>query len=370
MTDPVIIDIPDEGSIGARMLNAALAEERGVDAPSDGAEPEVASPAPVAIADEDGSKDTGDAEPAPAGGGLGDARNFEYLEDGQVKLANGHTYASADAAMEALFHAQQHIATTRRAPEPEPQFELEDEDEPEATPLLRPGQPIGGEPQTVEELVAWALDEPAEAGQWALGNQDKLRPKDVADLWAHWMKEDPAGAANYQIQIQKAEAQRDIAAMRAEVMADLSPVLEERRAQQVEYWTQQIQELPLIEHYGPRIQAFAQAEGQEYLDYLQGLSPQDEYEELRDVYSRMRVDDSIAASRGDVQAQQVLAATAAATPTNGGRPVTVPPPGVPGVEQRGGRGPAEPVGGDMEELVRQGIAAYKNAGDPFGDVPT
>ena len=375
-----IIDIPDEASIGAKMLNHALAEERGVAAPDEDAAPAVAAEsapaAPAAPAASGDEGEDGDEEAAPDPSGLGDTRNWEQLDDGSVKLANGHTYASADAALDALFHAQQHISTTRRAPVPDAtddDFEIPDPDDEEfaPTPLLRPGMPIGGEPETLDELASWASENPGKAAQWALSNQDRLEPQDVSDLYAHWAASDPAAAANYSIQIQQAIAKQEIEAMRQEVLGQLSPVLEERRQQQVEYWTDQINDLPLMEHYGPRITAFAEDQGAEYIAYLQGLDPQEEYQELRDVYSRLRVDDSIAASQGDAQAQQVLQATAAAAEKpNGGRPMPTAPNGVPHVETRGGRGPAPVPAGDPIEIVRAGIAAYQNANDPFGDHPT
>lgn len=380
-----IIDIPDEADLGARMLNLALAEERGVEAPADAdnAEPPPAAggqiPATEAVAP--GAPASPEAPPAvdeagpPVDGGLGDTRNWEQLEDGSVKLANGHVYASPDAALDALFHAQQHIATTRRAPAvpdlTDADFELDDDDEDDApTPLLRPGMPIGGEPESLEELAAWATENPGAAAQWALRNQDRLEPKDVSDLYAHWSASDPAAAANYSIQIQMQAAQAEIERAKQEVLGQLNPVLEERRAEQISYWTEQIKSLPLFDHYGPRIQAFAEDQGPDYIAYLGSLSPQEEYEELRDVYSRLRVDDSIAASQGNPQAQAVVAATTAAAPANGGRPVPVPPAGVPVTEGRGNRGPDPTPPGDMTDVVRQAIAAYQGANDLFGNHPT
>jgi hypothetical protein len=374
------IDIPDEGSLGAKMLNHALAEERGVATPdSEPVAPAAPAPeAPTPGATEENEDGDEDAAPDPSAdpSGLGNTRNWEQLADGKVKLANGHTYENAEAALDALFHAQQHIATTRRAPAPpEPELELpdpdDDEDEEDAEPLLRPGMPLGGEPATLDELAAWAIEQPAEAAIWALGNQQRLRPQDVRELYQHWVQEDPAGAANYNIQIQQAQAKAEIEAMREELRAELSPVLEERKAQQVAYWTEQINALPLMEHYGPRIAAFAEGQGQAYIDYLSKLDPQEEYEELRDVYSRLRVDDSIAASLGDEEAQAVLQATAAAAEKpNGGRPIPTPPAGVPHTEGRGRRGPAPTPPGDPTEIMRAGIAAYTAAADPFGDVPS
>jgi hypothetical protein len=381
-----MIDIPDEADLGARMLNAALADERGVDAPSTTDEPAptpaAATPAAPAIAaatpDAPETSTEGDPAPVPVDGGLGDQRNWEQLEDGSVKLANGHVYASADAALDALWHAQQHIAQTRRAPEPPPapvfgEHELEDEEDSPRQMLLRPGQPIGGEPQSVQELAEWALEEPGEAAMWALANQDTLKPEYVRDLYAHWRTQDPAAADNYNAQIQLQAAKAEIERVRQETLDLVNPVLEEHRQAQVQHWTQQLNSLPLIEHYGPRIMEFAQQQGQQYIDYLATLSPQEEYEELRDVYSRLRVDDSIAAASGDQQAQQIVAAQAQAQQqqvANGGRPVPVPPPGVPVTEGRGRRGPEPVPAGDPIEMVRAGIAAYQGSNDMFGSVPT
>lgn len=342
-------------ALGRRMREASQPAEPDT-------EPPPAAAAPEAPAEE--------AAPEPAAGGLPDDAPplYEILDDGRIRLQNGHEYANVQALAEAQWHAQNFISRGGHKQQQEPQQPQWDEsqqyqeEQPER--LLTAGQPLGGAPTTVEELVSWAEANPTAAGRWAVQNQDKVDPDVVSAVYNHWVQSNPADAHHYNLQLEEARRKADQEALEQRIRAEYQPILERHRTEELNQAQAALDALPLWNHYQPRVAQWVAEQGPEYAAWFEtDLSPQEQYQELFERYSVLRVTDAnSAAANGqpvpDVGDAVQQAAHQAAQPK--GPPVT---------EGRGGARPA-PEPNDDIALVRRGAKAFIGAGDMFNGPPS
>lgn len=338
-------DMTDWADIGQQVLEAA--DEQPAD------EPAAEAPAPEAPAAEPSSV----AAPPP----LADPEDaYRVNDDGTIVVA-GHTYANAQELAKAQWHAQQMISRGehKRQPEPEPvQWEWDDDEEEDDEPepvrrLATAGMPLGGEPDTVEELESWALEDPASAAMWTLANQERAGEELTRRIYAHWASVDPAGAHAYNMQLTQAHFQRQMDEMAARFEQQLEPYRAEVTAKTTEQVLAQIRQLPGIELYEPRMREYALAQGPEYAAMLDGLSAEDAYDELFSIYARLRVQDDM---------QRAMQQAAGAAPAPAAQQPAPTPPAPPFAERRGARAPAPNPADNMADFIADSVQAFM---DPF-----
>jgi hypothetical protein len=354
------IVIPDAESTGRAMLDAAgfTADEPAPDAletprqrAANGrfAPPPAAAPAEEAPV-EDAAAPALDAPPA----------RYTQNEDGSVTLANGHTYASAEAAFEALWHAQDTIARGQhKMAEPEPPmpdpYEHDAEDEPEM--LLHSGQPLGGAPETVDELYAWAEANPAAAGRWALQNQARIPAEVVQAVYNHWGTVNGADRDNYNIEMQRQQQQALLEQAKQEIRGEYAPVLQRQHMEELQHYDKQMRALPHFSHFEARIAAELKSDPDYFREFEQ-LPPESQFQVVKSIYAEMWVDDSIAAQA----AQSAQAAPGGAAVAGAPAQVSAAPPVV---EGRGGAAPPAPAADSPEQMVLRGVKAFQGSRDLF-----
>jgi len=355
------ITFSDQSAMGRRMRDSVAAE----DAPPPVEPPPAAeAPAPAAPA--------APAEPAapPADGDIAPPQQlWEQLEDGRIRLANGHEYATAEKAFEALWHAQNHISTGAHKQQPEQalpdpdEWDDEEDDEPEM--LAGWGAPLGGEPSDVADLVRWAEQDVTAATQWALQNQTRVPAEVVNALYAAWHQEQPAAADNYVLQLQAQAARMEMDEREMRIQAMIQPLLEQQTKQAEAEYTAKLAQLPHWDHYYPRLQQLVGSDP-ELAQALAELSPADQFEEIYSLYARLRVDDSVRAQTAAAAAPAGVGSAAAAVAQAAPAPAAAE---APVVEGRGGRSEELPAD-DPIAIMRRGIAAFTNASDPFSGPPS
>lgn len=377
--NPGPIAFPDEGDVGRQVRESAgltHRNERGQftrehdDDTVPGSGPALAEPpAPEAAAPP--------APPAPEvpaedGGpvplGEPDAR-YTMHEDGSITLANGHKYASVEALANAAWHAQDTISRGLHK-QPEPQ-QIPDAYEEEQQPghLLGAGAPLGGEPETIEELLSWAEGDPAAAGRWALANQHRVPQERVRQLYAWWGEQDGADRDAYLGELNAQRAQQQAAEIEQRIMARYEPVLQAQQQAEIDRWDTELNALPYFKsHYEQRVAAELQSEP-EFLEEYRGMTAAEKFRVCKAIYAELRVDDSIAqqvaAQTGQAPAAPVpggaVAAGQAAAATHAAPPV---------VEGRGGAAPPIANRNDPNEMMKRGVAAYQSRSNLFSpDAP-
>ena len=357
------IVLPDDGDIGRTVRESAGLTHRNVrgqftrehddDTISDSGPPVLdAPPAPVA---------PGPAvDDAPESGGLGEPPpRYAINEDGSVTLAGSNkTYANTQAALDALWHAQ---AAISRGEHKQPEQQIPDapiDDDP-LPPLYTTGAPIGGEPASTDELIAWAEENPAAAGRWTLANQARVtNDMLVRQIYQHWGAQDGADRDSYLAEVNARSQQQTASEMEQRIMDRLEPYLEAQQQQEITHWDQQLESLPYFAHYKDRIAVELQADAS-FLDEYVAMAPAEKFSVCKAIYSELRVDDSINAQNG-VAAPAAAPGAAVAAVQQQAQPAQVPPI----VEGRGGAAPAVDPN-DSTEMVRRAVRAYQQAGDLF-----
>lgn len=79
----------------------------------------------------------------------------------------------------------------------------------EPTPL-QPAPVFGGAPQTEEDLVAWAAQDPGNAALWVIENQHVVPAELVSAVWQNWWEQAPWEASMYQMNSMVAQQEQQI----------------------------------------------------------------------------------------------------------------------------------------------------------------
>lgn len=305
----------------------------------------------------------------PVDGGLGEPQaRYTLHENGSVTLANGHTYATTAEAMNALWHAQDLISRgAHKAPEQQAAPPaLEPEEEPRA--LLGTGAPLGGDPETVEELLSWAEANPAAAGRWVVANQVRINDDAlVSRLYAWWGEHESADRDNYMAQLQKQQTQQATSELESRIMEKFAPYIQAQEQAEITRWDAELEKLPYFtSHYSDRVGAEIQSDPA-FVEEYRAMSAAEKYRVCKAIYAELRVDDSIAAANGQPVAQAAPGGAVAAGQAAAATATTTAPPVV---EGRGGAAPPPIDRNNTRELVRRGVAAYQQAGNLFSpDAP-
>lgn len=377
------ITFEDEGSVGRQVRESAGLTHRnargqftreGDDDTIEGSGPPALEAPPAAPAE---SRTSGDptAPVAPAAPPATGEPPVDVLgappprgtlnEDGSVTLANGHTYANTQAAIDALWHAQDTISRgIHKQPEPQiPAAPLEEEEQ--AGMLLGAGAPIGGEPQTLQELYDWAESDPAAAGRFVVANQHRVGVEHVRKLYEWWGQNDSADRDAYNAELNVQRAQQQAAEIEERIAARYEPFVRAHEQAEIDKWDKELKALPYFEHYEQRVGAEIQNDPEFLAEYAK-MPAAEKFHVCKQIYAGLRVDDSIAAVNGQAPAaaapggatavvQQAAAATATAPPV---------------VEGRGGAAPPPINRNDPHQLMMRGVKAYQQAGNLFSpDAP-
>lgn len=304
----------------------------------------------------------------PVDGGLGEPQaRYTLHENGSVTLANGHTYATTAEAMNALWHAQDLISRgAHKAPEQQAAPPaLEPEDEPRA--LLGGGAPLGGAPETLEELLSWAETDPSAAGRWTLANQNLVPRDQVARLYAWWGEHEPADRDAYLSELNAQRAAQTTTELEQRLMERFAPVIQAQEQREIEHWDAQLEALPYFKsHYSDRVGAEIQSDPA-FVEEYRAMSAAEKYRVCKAIYAELRVDDSIAGQSGQPVAQAAPGGAVAAGQAAAATAATTAPPVV---EGRGGAAPPSVNRNDPHQMMLRGVKAFQSAGNLFSpDAP-
>ena len=166
------------------------------------------------------------------------AENVEEPELILGKFKSPDDLAAAYKELEKKFHERD-------------QEESDDEEwiEDEPAPLLTFNR---GEPETEDDLIEWASEDPTRAALWAVENRERITDETFNEVYRQWWQERPWEASAFQ-------REQDMLMMQEYMAQQITPFQQQREEQMLEKANQALlQRIPDIEQYAEKVQEFIQ----------------------------------------------------------------------------------------------------------------
>lgn len=185
------------------------------------------------------------------------ARDEDAVEDEQVEEVVEEEAEEVAAEPELIlgkFKTPDDLAAAYRELEKkfhEREQEESDDDEwqEEPAPLLTFNR---GEPETEDDLIEWASDDPTRAALWAVENRERITDETFNEVYRQWWQERPWEASAFQ-------REQDMLMMQEYMSQQITPFQQQREEQMLEKANQALlQRIPDIEQYAEKVQEFIQ----------------------------------------------------------------------------------------------------------------